>query len=222
MSVVPERVVRFTAGSVPMAGDLWIPEGAQGLVVFADGRPNGRLDPHDRLLARLLNKHRIGTLLLDLLIPEEQEGDFLGSPPRLGIGVLVERLVGATDWLTKQPDTGLLRLGYFGAGSGAGAALAAAALRARSIAAVVSASGRPELGADALTDVLAPTLLVVGANDPHLARNKAAFALLGGEKQLVVVPGAANLLDDPRGLDRIATLARDWFLRYLVPATQEA
>jgi hypothetical protein len=213
MSVVPERVVRFIAGSVPMAGDLWIPEGARGLVVFADGRPNGRFDPHDRLVARLLNKHRIGTLLTDLVIAEEEQPDS---------GVLVERLVGATDWLAEQPDTGLLRLGYFGAGSGAGAALAAAALRARSIAAVVSASGRPELAADALTDVLAPTLLVVGANDPHLARNQAAFALLGGEKQLVVVPGAANLLDDPKGLDRIATLARDWFLRYLVPATQEA
>jgi dienelactone hydrolase len=214
MSLVPERVVRFNAGSVPMAGDLWIPEGAQGLVVFADARPNGRFDPHDRHVARLLNKHKIATLLLDLVIAEEERPDS---------GVLVERLAGATDWLAEQHDTKFLRLGHFGVGSGAGAALAAAALRARSVGAVVSASGRFDPAADALADVLAPTLLIVGANDPLVSKNKAAFALLGGEKQLVVVPGAAaNLFDQPKALDQVATLARDWFLRYLVPATQEA
>jgi dienelactone hydrolase len=221
MSVVPERVVRFAAGSVPMTGDLWVPEAAHGLVLLADGRPDSRFDSHARHVARLLNKHKLATLLIDLLIAEEQEHDFLGPPPRFGIGMLVERVVAATDWIAQQQETRTLRLGYFGVGSGAGAALAAAALRAKSVGAVVSASGRPELAADALADVVAPALLIVGSNDPHIARNKAAFALLGGEKQLVIVPGAANLLEEPRALDQVATLARDWFLRYATSHPQD-
>jgi dienelactone hydrolase len=131
---------------------------------------------------------------------------------RFDIGLLAERLVGATDWLAQEPDTTRLPIGYFGASTGAAAALVAAAKRPRSVAAVVSRGGRPDLAGHYLSRVEAPTLLIVGGNDPLvLELNRAAFEELRCEKRLEIVPGATHLFEEPGALDEVARLAREWF-----------
>ena len=140
---------------------------------------------------------------------------------RFDIGLLAERLVIATDWLTRRPDTGHLAIGYFGASTGAAAALVAAAERRDVIGAIVSRGGRPDLAGSALPRVRAPTLLIVGRNDIDVIRlNRMALLDLRCEKQLVIVPGAGHLFEEPGALDEVAQLAREWFERHLVPATR--
>ena len=132
----------------------------------------------------------------------------------------VGRLASVTDWLRRDPATASLALGYFGASTGAGAALVAAAARPADVGAIVSRGGRPDLAGDALERVRAPTLLIVGGNDPLvLDLNRQALARLPGTKRLVVVPGATHLFEEPGALEQVAALARDWFVRYLAPAT---
>ena len=140
---------------------------------------------------------------------------------RFDIGLLARRLVGATDWLKQYPETSRLPIGYFGASTGAAAALVAAAERPEDVRAVVSRGGRPDLAGPALPLVLAPTLLIVGGNDVQVIElNRQAFAQLRCEQQLVIVPGATHLFEEPGALDEVARLARDWFVRHLVPALQ--
>jgi putative phosphoribosyl transferase len=153
----------------------------------------------------------------------EEAVDLRTAHLRFDIGLLAQRLVGATDWLTHQPDTRHLRIGYFGASTGAAAALVAAAERPDVVGAVVSRGGRPDLAGPALPRLRAPTLLIVGGNDvPVIELNRAAFEQLRSEKQLVIIPGATHLFEEPGALDQVARLAREWFERYLVPAEPHA
>jgi dienelactone hydrolase len=172
-------------------------------------------------VARLLNEAKLATLLVDLLTPDEEAVDLQTNQIRFDIALLGERLVGVTDWLTEYPDTRHLRVGYFGASTGAAAALLSASERPKVVGAVVSRGGRPDLAGPALGQVRAPTLLVVGGNDPQVIDlNRWALAQLRCEKQLVIVPGASHLFEEPGALDEVARLAREWFVRYLI-ATEE-
>jgi putative phosphoribosyl transferase len=211
-----EQAVRVAAGPVILDGDLSLPEGARGIVLFAHGSGSSRLSPRNRHVARLLNQAKLATLLVDLLTLEEEAVDLRTAQLRFNIGLLAERLVGVTDWLAENPETSELRLGYFGASTGAGAALVAAAERPEAVGAVVSRGGRPDLAGSALPRVRAPTLLIVGGNDVQvIALNQAALAQLRCEKQLVIVPGATHLFEEPGALDQVALLARDWFEQHL-------
>jgi dienelactone hydrolase len=211
-----ERLVRIEAGSVLLEGNLSLPEGARGIVLFAHGSGSSRLSPRNRHVAKLLNQARLATLLVDLLSPEEEAVDLRTAQLRFNIGLLAERLVGITDWLVKEPDTQPLRIGYFGASTGAAAALVAAAERPKMVRAVVSRGGRPDLAGPALAHVEAPTLLIVGGNDLLVIElNRAALVQLRSEKRLVIVPGATHLFEEPGALDEVARLAREWFERYL-------
>jgi putative phosphoribosyl transferase len=218
-----ERLVRGTAGGVTLEGNLSLPEGASGVVLFAHGSGSSRHSTRNRYVARLLNEAKLATLLIDLLTPDEEAVDLRTAHLRFDIGLLANRLVGATDWLTQQPDTRHLRIGYFGASTGAAAALVAAAERPEVVGAVVSRGGRPDLAGPALPRLRAPTLLIVGGNDvPVIELNRAAFEQLRCEKQLVIIPGAMHLFEEPGALDQVARLAREWFERYLVPAEPHA
>jgi putative phosphoribosyl transferase len=210
------EIVRVTAGSVMLEGNLTLPEAARGIVLFAHGSGSSRLSPRNRYVARILNEAKLATLLVDLLTPEEEAIDVRTAHLRFDIGLLAERLVGATDWLVQHPDTDQLRIGYFGASTGAAAALMAAVVRPDVVGAVVSRGGRPDLAGRALAQVRAPTLLIVGGHDVEvLELNRAALAQLRAEKELVIVPGATHLFEEPGALDQVARLARDWFERHL-------
>jgi dienelactone hydrolase len=192
-------------------------------VLFAHGSGSSRHSPRNRRVAALLIEAGLATLLIDLLTPAEEMVDLRTARLRFDIGLLAERLVGATDWLTRYPETRDLRIGYFGASTGAGAALVAAAERPHIVGAVVSRGGRPHLAGPALARVRAPTLLIVGGNDlPVIALNQEAFEQLRCEKRLAIVPGATHLFEEPGALDQVARLAREWFERYLVPKQARA
>jgi putative phosphoribosyl transferase len=210
-----ERLVRVAAAPVALEGNLSLPEGAQGLVLFAHGSGSSRHSPRNRRVARLLNEAKLATLLIDLLTPEDEALDLQTAQLRFDIGLLAERLLGATDWLTQYPDTRHLRVGYFGASTGAAAALVAAAERPDAVGAVVSRGGRPDLAGPVLARVQAPTLLIVGGNDlPVIDMNRAAFAQLRCEKRLVIIQGATHLFEEPGALDEVARLAREWSTSY--------
>jgi dienelactone hydrolase len=186
--------------------------------VFAHGSGSSRFSPRNRFVADVLEQAGLATLLMDLLTPQEEAVDELTAHLRFDIGLLTARLVAASDWLTEQPDTRHLALGYFGASTGAAAALVAAAKRADLVRAVVSRGGRPDLAGPALPRVRAPTLLIVGSRDEEVIElNRAAFEQLRCEKLLEIVPGATHLFEEPRTLEKVAELARDWFVRYLAP-----
>jgi dienelactone hydrolase len=211
-----EREVRVPAGPVTLEGNLDIPDDAGGVVLFAHGSGSGRHSPRNRYVARALHEARLATLLIDLLTPEEEEVDLRTRRLRFDIGLLAQRLVGATDWLTQDPTTQDLRLGYFGASTGAGAALVAAAERPEAAGAVVSRGGRPDLAGNNLPHVRAPTLLIVGGSDvPVIGMNQKALAQLRVENKLEIVPGATHLFEEPGALEEVARLAAGWFVRHL-------
>jgi dienelactone hydrolase len=168
-------------------------------------------------VAGVLRQAGLATLLIDLLTADEEAVDAHTAHLRFDIGLLAERLVGATDWLKRQPDTANFSVGYFGASTGAGAALVAAADCPDDVGAIVSRGGRPDLAGPSLSHVRAPTLLIVGARDePVIEMNRRALELLAaGEKQLVIVPGATHLFEEPGTLEEVARLASDWFTKYL-------
>jgi len=204
-----ERLVHVAAGSVTLEGTLSLPPEARGLVLFAHGSGISRLSPRNRRVAHILNDAWLATLLVDLLTEDEETIDLRTAHLRFDIGLLAERLVGATDWLTRQPDTRHLPIGYFGASTGAAGALVAAATRPQVVSAIVSRGGRPDLAGPALANVRAPTLLIVGGQDHVVIElNRSALDLLHGEKQLVIVPGATHLFEEPGALDEVAQLAR--------------
>jgi putative phosphoribosyl transferase len=213
-----DRLVQVPVGRVTLEGNLSLPEGAGGVVLFAHGSGSSRHSPRNRHVARMLNEANLATLLVDLLTAEEEAVDAQTGHLRFDIGLLTQRLIGATDWLTQYPDTQQLGIGYFGASTGAAAALVAAAERADVVGAVVSRGGRPDLAGPALARVRAPTLLIVGGHDLQVLQlNRAAFAQLRCEKQLVIVPGATHLFEEPGTLDEVARLAREWFKQHLIP-----
>jgi dienelactone hydrolase len=220
-----ESPVRVGAGLVSLEGNLVVPEGTRGVVLFAHGSGSGRHSPRNRFVARQLNAAGLATLLVDLLTEEEEAVDQYTAHLRFDIGLLADRLAGATDWLAQQPRTAGLSVGYFGASTGGGAALVAAARRPGRAGAVVSRGGRPDLAGEALPAVRAPTLLIVGGDDERvMSMNEEALAQLGAPvKQLVIVPGASHLFEEPGKLEEVARLAADWFARHLkLPAELEA
>jgi putative phosphoribosyl transferase len=220
---IEETLVQVSTGSVTLDGNLSLPEESRAIVLFAHGSGSSRHSSRNRYVARVLNEAKLATLLIDLLTLDEEVIDARTAQLRFDIELLAERLVGATDWLTRFPDTKHLRIGYFGASTGAAAALVAAAVRPDAVSAVVSRGGRPDLAGAALMHVRAPTLLIVGGNDGQVIQlNRAALAELRCEKQLMIVPGATHLFEEPGALDEVARLARDWFHRHLIPVVRHA
>lgn len=211
-----ERLVRVSAGPVTLEGALGIPDGAQGIVLFAHGSGSSRHSPRNRYVAEALREAGLATLLFDLLTADEEAVDMTTAHLRFDISLLAERLVGATDWVSEFSATRHLKIGYFGASTGAAAALVAAAERPSVVAAVVSRGGRPDLAGHALPRVRAPTLLIVGGHDDVvIGLNQHALAQLRAEKRLEIVPGATHLFEEPGTLEQVARLARQWFTRYL-------
>jgi dienelactone hydrolase len=209
-----EREVRITVEGALLPGDLDVPEGALGLVVFAHGSGSSRLSPRNREVASALRASgRLGTLLFDLLTPEEDRE----YERRFDIPLLTSRLLEVTRWLLGEPTVPRVPLGYFGASTGAAAALGAAAEARSSVDAVVSRGGRPDLAGDALGRVTAPTLLIVGGLDTHVIDlNEDALRRLGSrEKRLEIVPGATHLFEEPGTLEQVSSLSARWFDRFL-------
>lgn len=213
------RQVSIPAGGVVLDGDLRVPVQATGAVLFAHGSGSSRLSPRNRFVAGVLENAGLATLLMDLLTRDEEMLDQLTAHLRFDIDLLAERLVAATDWLSQQPETAHLSIGYFGASTGAAAALVAAAERPELVRAIVSRGGRPDLAGPALARVRAPTLFIVGSRDQLVIElNRAALEQLPVEnKRLEIVPGATHLFEEPGTLEEVARLARDWFLSYLLP-----
>jgi putative phosphoribosyl transferase len=202
-----------------LEGRLTLPPECRTLVLFAHGSGSSRFSPRNNYVARALNAGGLGTLLFDLLLPEE-EGD---RAKVFDIELLAERLLVATEWLGEQPPTAGLALGYFGASTGAAATLVAASRSPGEVCAIVSRGGRPDLAAEALPSVAAPTLLIVGGRDTQvLALNRTALARLTCEKQLQVVPGATHLFEEPGALDAVIDLARDWLTDHLMRPSSRA
>lgn len=215
-----EQPIRVQAGDVFLEGNLGIPPGARGVVLFAHGSGSGRHSPRNRYVAQVLQRAALATLLIDLLTPDEEETDQFTRHLRFDIGLLAWRLVGAIDWLNHHPETRQLRVGNFGASTGAAAALVAAAERPATVGAVVSRGGRPDLAGPVLGQIRVPTLLIVGGYDaPVIDLNRQALDHLGAEKQLVIVSGATHLFEEPGALEEVARLAADWFGRYLESPT---
>jgi dienelactone hydrolase len=212
-----QEEVQVPVAGIMLEGNLVLPAGAGGLVVFAHGSGSSRHSSRNRYVARVLNEAGLGTLLFDLLTPEEEQVDARSAHLRFDIPMLAERVLGATDWLGQQRQTAGLRLGYFGASTGAAAALVAASRRPDAVAAVVSRGGRADLAGEALPHVQAPTLLIVGGNDvPVIGLNQQALRQLGSrDRQLVIVPGASHLFQEEGALEEVARLASAWFVRCL-------
>ncbi len=206
--------VRIPCPGAVLAGDLTLPDDARGLVIFAHGSDSSRSSPRNRWVAEQLNERRLATLLFDLLTPAEAQADEIGGELRFDIPFLTERLVAATEWARRQPSLGPLGIGYFGSSTGAAAALAAAALGGIQV--VVSRGGRTDLAGDAVSDVKAATLLIIGSLDhPVVQWNRETLDLLECEKRLALVEGATHLFPEPGALGRVAALAADWFVKHL-------
>ena len=211
-----ETSVRLPVAGGAMTGDLMIPAGATGVVLFAHGSGSGRRSPRNRQVAGILQRAGLATLLFDLLTPDEEVVDRQTASLRFNIGLLADRLVAVTDLVLGGLAGRPLRPGYFGASTGAAAALIAAARRPAQVHAVVSRGGRPDLAGSALTDVRAPTLLIVGGNDTDvITMNHTALMQLGCVKELVLIPGATHLFEEPGTLEEVARLAERWFVRHL-------
>lgn len=210
------RLVQIPAGpsgTISLEGMLELPENATGVVLFAHGSGSSRLSPRNNYVARVLREAGLGTLLIDLLTQDE-DTDYA---TRFDIPLLTRRLLAATRWLQSEPSTLSLAIGYFGASTGAAAALQAAAEEGKKIAAVVSRGGRPDLaGEEALNKVAAPTLLIVGGfDDVVIGLNQEAHRSLRCEKELIVIPGATHLFEEPGTLEQVAWHAANWFGKFM-------
>ncbi len=205
--------VQIPAGRATLDGNLTIIDQAKALVLFTHGSGSSRHSPRNQFVARTLNQAGLGTLLFDLLTPEEESVDLYTREHRFNIGLLAERLVHATKWAKQQKQTKDFHIGYFGSSTGGGAALVAAAELPDDIGAVVSRGGRPDLAGEALPKVKAPTLLIVGGEDHVVIElNEQARAQMKCECKIEIVPGATHLFEEPGALEHVAKLASDWFL----------
>ncbi len=197
-------------GRVTLKGDLVLPREAIGIVIFAHGSGSSRLSPRNQFVAKILQQAHIGTVLFDLLTPEEDEN----YQTRFNIELLTERLMATTTWLSTQPFAQHKPLAYFGASTGAAAALKAAA-QSSLIRSVVSRGGRPDLAEGALAQVCCPTLLIVGGNDGEvITLNQQAYAALNTEKKIIIIPGATHLFEETGTLEQVAILAQEWFVEW--------
>ena len=217
MSVV--RGLQLALSDAHLNADLLLPDGAKGLVVFVHGSGSGRLSPRNQQVARYFAERGLAALLFDLLSEAEQRRDAVTCELRFDIPLLTERIVEVIDWLPRHLELARLRVGLFGASTGAAAALVAAAQRPQAIHALVSRGGRTDLAGQAVTQVRAPTLQIVGGLDiAVLHLNREVSARLRCEQRLQVVAGASHLFVEPGALEEVARLAADWFQRYLVGA----
>jgi dienelactone hydrolase len=211
-----EHTISIPIGQLTLEGTLGVPAHATGVVLFAHGSGSSRFSPRNRFVARVFRDAGLGTLLLDLLSRSEEAVDEVTRHHRFDIGMLADRLVAAIDWLYEYSDTRDLSIGLFGASTGGGAALVAAAERPDRVAAVVSRGGRPDLAGAALPLVRAPTLLIVGGHDDVvITLNERARDAMRAAVRLEIVPGATHLFEEPGTLERVAELAREWFLAHL-------
>jgi len=207
---------QIPAGHAALSGNLTIPENPMRLVLFAHGSGSSRHSPRNQFVARVLNRAGLGTLLFDLLTPEEEALDIYTREHRFNIGLLAERLVHTTNWARQQEETRDLRIGYFGSSTGGAAALVAAAELPQDVGAVVSRGGRPDLAGAALPKVQAPTLLIVGGNDGIVIElNEMARDQMRCEVKLEVIPGATHLFEEAGALEQVAKLASAWFSLHL-------
>jgi putative phosphoribosyl transferase len=207
-----------TASGPTLYGELSVPEGATGLVLFAHGSGSSRHSPRNQFVAHVLRDAGLGTLLFDLLTTEEEEADQYTAHLRFDITLLSDRLVQATEWAQSREELRHLRLGYFGSSTGGGAALVAAGEAGETIGAVVSRGGRPDLAGESLRHVVSPTLLIVGELDePVIRLNEEAYDWMACEKDLVIIPGATHLFEEPGALEHVARLAAHWFQEHLQP-----
>jgi len=212
MDVTAREIELVLHPGIRLGATLAIPDPPQGIVLFAHGSGSSRLSRRNRYVAEVLQSVGLATLLMDLLTPGEEEAERFTRHLRFDIEFLADRVAAAMQWLSRQGETKDLALGLFGASTGAAAALVAAARDPDRIAAVVSRGGRPDLAAEALPDVRAPTLLIVGgADEVVLDLNRDALATLRCEKRLEIVPGASHLFEEPGALEQAAELAARWF-----------
>ncbi|CAG1066093.1 Putative phosphoribosyl transferase [uncultured bacterium] len=209
-----EKHVYIPVDGAVLEGMLAIPEGAEGIVLFAHGSGSSRHSPRNNYVAGVLRKAGLATLLMDLLTREED----VDYEMRFDIGLLAERLDGVTRWAASEEKTGTLRVGYFGASTGAAAALRSAVSAGGAIGAVVSRGGRPDLAMESLPLVKSPTLLIVGGHDELVIDlNRKAYEKITAEKEMVIVPGATHLFEEPGALEEVAQLAARWFKDRLKP-----
>jgi pimeloyl-ACP methyl ester carboxylesterase len=216
ISMSLQRRETVEIGPAGLPGELVLPAGATALVLFAHGSGSSRLSPRNARVAGALQARGLGTVLFDLL----SEAEAAQRANVFDIALLGERVCAALDWCAARPDLAALRLGLFGASTGAAAALVAAAQRPASVGAVVSRGGRPDLAGDALAQVKAPTLLIVGGRDYGvLELNEAALQALNCSKRLEIVPGATHLFEEPGALEYVARLAGAWFGEHIGAST---
>jgi pimeloyl-ACP methyl ester carboxylesterase len=209
-----QNLVHIPIGGIILDGNLDIPQGAQGIVLFAHGSGSSRHSPRNRFVADSLLEGNLATLLVDLLTEEEEQVDMITRHLRFNINLLTDRLVGIIHWLENTASTRSLNIGLFGASTGAAAALVTASLLPEAIDAVVSRGGRPDLAGLALRRVEAPTLLIVGGNDDVVIDlNRQAQAEMHAVTQLEIIPGATHLFEEPGTLEEVARLAREWFTK---------
>lgn len=214
-----QSTVQILAGKTSLEGELTVPFGASGIVLFAHGSGSSRHSPRNQLVARVIVEAGVGTLLFDLLTREEEQQDLKTRELRFDISFLSKRLISATNWLANQKDTRDLRIGYFGSSTGAAAALVAAAELGDQIGAVVSRGGRPDLADATLSRVVSPTLLLVGGLDSGVIElNEDAYAHLNCKKDLKIISGATHLFEEPGTLEEVAGLAAAWFREKLQPS----
>ncbi|MGA3209069.1 MAG: dienelactone hydrolase family protein [Syntrophales bacterium] len=214
MAKMRDKEVVIQAGNVRLAGIFSLPVKPAGVIVFAHGSGSGRLSPRNAFVAGVLQEAGFATLLFDLL----EESEEMDRRKVFDIALLAERLLAGARWLQEGAESHGLKIGYFGASTGAAAALEAAAREPKGIAAIVSRGCRPALDMDYLAKVKTPTLLIVGGNDrPVIAVNRKAFENLKCKKDMVIIPGATHLFEEPGAIDEVARLAAAWFLKHMGP-----
>jgi dienelactone hydrolase len=202
--------------NITVEADLTLPPNIHGIIVFAHGSGSSRLSPRNQYVAKKFNKASLGTLLLDLLTPNEEKKDALTAEYRFNIPLLTNRLIGATQWLQNNPQTKKLKISYFGASTGAAAALIAATKLPQTITAIVSRGGRPDLADDYLSQIKAPTLLIVGGwDDEVIELNRQAQNQMTNQNKLTIIPRATHLFEEPGKLEEVAKYATEWFKRFL-------
>jgi putative phosphoribosyl transferase len=212
------EAVRILTAGVTLDGDLIIPDHARGVVLFAHGSGSSRFSSRNRFVAEKLHDAHLATLLIDLLMRDEEQIDEMTAHLRFDIDLLAARLIGAAQWLAVYPPTMELPIGLFGASTGGGAALVTAAREPNLVGAVVSRGGRPDLAGDALPKVKAPTLLIVGGDDtPVIKMNRDAMARMKSIVRMEIIPGATHLFEEPGALEQVARLASEWFVKHLKP-----
>jgi len=209
-----EQQIHLPIDSLALEGDLVVPEGALGIVIFSHGSGSGRFSPRNNFVAKVLQEHNLATLLLDLLTPQEDEV----YENRFNIDLLTDRLLLAINWVKKSPETQKLKIELFGASTGAASALRAAAFLGPQVAAIVSRGGRPDLALEVLDKIQSPVLFIVGGNDELILElNQEALEKIPAEKKLEIIPGATHLFEEPGALEEVARLAANWFKQYLNP-----